>query len=107
MQLQIYVLYNCKGRKPFNAEWHNKYKVMKEVTGKDLIGQIKDFPIEVVQKMVDCQVKQGNKADVTVFQKNRKRDKETGGFDWGNTIEGVSFWLNIVWFEDFSQFFKK
>ena len=42
-----------------------EYKVKKE----DLIGEIKDFPIEVVQKMVDYQVEQGNKADGIVTGK--------------------------------------
>ena len=40
-----------------------KYKVKKE----DIIGEIKGSPIEVVQKMVDYQVEQGFKADVSVF----------------------------------------
>ena len=43
--------------------------VMYKVKQSDLIGDIKGFPIEVVQKMVERQVEQGNKADVTVFQK--------------------------------------
>ena len=45
------------------------------VKQEDLKGDIKDFPIEIVQKMVDEQVKQGNEADVTVFQENRIRPR--------------------------------
>lgn len=41
----------------------------------DLVGDIKDFPIEVVQKMVEMQQKQGNKPDVTVFQNYRITEK--------------------------------
>ena len=33
----------------------------KKVEQSDLIGEIKDFPIEIVQAMVDEQVRQGNK----------------------------------------------
>lgn len=57
---------------------NNTYKVKPE----DLIGEIAGFPIEVVQKMVDCQVAQGNKADVTVFQKSNTASKKNKGFDW-------------------------
>lgn len=32
------------------------------VKPEELKGEIKDFPIEVVQRMVDYQVEQGNKA---------------------------------------------
>ena len=38
-----------------------KYRKEYKVTEKDLIGQLKGFPIEVVQKMVDYQVEQGNR----------------------------------------------
>ena len=41
-----------------------KYKVNE----KDLKGDIKDFPIEVVQRMVDCQLEQYNKACIDVLQ---------------------------------------
>ena len=37
----------------------------------DLIGDIKGFPIEVVQKMVDEQIAQRNKANVFFFQDDR------------------------------------
>ena len=39
---------------------------MYEVKQEDLIGDIEGFPIEVVQRMLECQVEQGNKADVSV-----------------------------------------
>ena len=41
-----------------------------KITTADLIGKIENFPIEVVEKMVEEQVRQGNKADVTIFQRN-------------------------------------
>ena len=43
-----------------------------KITEKDLIGDIAGFPIEVVRKMVEEQVRQGNKADVKVFQERQK-----------------------------------
>ena len=77
------------------------YKVKKS----DLKGQIKDFPIEVVQKMVEKQVHQGNKADVKVFQVNA--DSCWDGFEWARTIEGDSFWRNVIYQADFPLFFEK
>jgi hypothetical protein len=75
------------------------------VKQEDLIGQIKGFPIEVVQRMVDCQVEQGNKADVSVFQRNKFAGQLNNGFDWHITKEGYSFW-NEVFKGNFDEFWK-
>jgi len=79
------------------------YKVKKS----DLKGEIKNFPIEVVQKMVNKQVCQGNKADVGVFQKYAFNDKGKGGFEWSSTKEGYAFWRDIIGNLNFNVFFKK
>ena len=52
----------------------------KTVEQSDLIGAIKDFPIEVVQQMVNEQVRQGNKANVSVFQDRATAIGKCGGF---------------------------
>ena len=80
---------------------------MKEykVTEKDLIGEIKDFSIEVVQKMVDYQIKQGNKANVKVFQKDNIANDD--GFDWIKTEEGWNFWNDVICNRNFDLFFDK
>ena len=57
--------------------------------------------------MVDYQVEQGNKADVTVFQIDRCRIVEHGGFDWVETKDGVSFWGNVLSYRNFDVFFNK
>ena len=82
-----------------------RYIVKKE----DLIGQIKGFPIEVVQRMVDCQVEQGNKADVSVFQRTMCTGKAMGGFDWLITKEGQRFWTAVFKgnFDDFWKMYPK
>ena len=77
------------------------YKIKKS----DLKGQIENFPIEVVQKMVEKQVHQGHKADVKVFQV--KSDSCCDGFEWARTIEGDSFWRNVIYQADFPLFFEK
>ena len=74
------------------------YKVKEE----DLIGKIKAFPIEVVQRMVDCQVEQGNEADVTVFQTRNK-----SGFVWYGSEEGEDFWESVIVYMNFDLFFDK
>lgn len=79
------------------------YKVTKE----DLVGAIKDFPIEIVQKLVDQQVKQGNTADVTVFQISDSCNYNFGGFDWGKTKEGYDFWSDVIGNKDFNLFFDR
>lgn len=79
------------------------YKVKQE----DLVGQLLDFPIEVVQKMVERQVEQGNKPDVTIFQEECRATKLDGGFTWGSTIESDGFWYVVIALKRFDQFFKR
>ena len=83
------------------------YKDMYKVTEKDLIRDIKDFPIEVIQKMVDEQVRQGNPADVSVFQEQKHKDSPRGGFDWYKTTDGEDFWGRVVVGKNFDLFFAK
>ena len=75
-----------------------KYKV----TEKDLKRDIKDFPIEVVQRMVDCQLEQYNKACIGVLQ-----GEKTGGFEWRKTKEGLDFWHKVIEHKNFNLFFQK
>lgn len=75
-----------------------------KVTQKDLIGDLKDFPIEVVEKMLQKQYKQYGKNDISVFQKNRDSDV---GFVWENTTEGHNFWRNVIRCKKFDIFFKR
>lgn len=57
--------------------------------------------------MVDNQVKQGNKADVEIFQKCASCDKRHGGFEWHKSTEGWIFWFHIIDHKKFDEFFKK
>ena len=78
-----------------------------KITTADLIGKIENFPIEVVEKMVEEQVRQGNKADVTIFQRNLLASGFLGGFVWKNTEDGSTFWERVIMARDFNVFFKK
>jgi hypothetical protein len=78
-----------------------------KITEKDLMGEIKDFPIEVVRKMVEEQVRQGNKADVGVFQECAHKVKKSGGFEWKETEYGFDFWNMVIIGKEFDEFFEK
>ena len=79
----------------------------KTVEQSDLIGAIKDFPIEVVQQMVNEQVKQGNKADVSVFQDRATAIYKCGGFAWAYAVGGETFWNDVISNRNFNLFFQK
>lgn len=78
-----------------------------KITTADLIGRIQFFPIEVVEKMVEEQVRQGNKPDVKVFQKNVSAGKSIKGFSWHGTEAGHSFWEKVLVEFNFELFFEK
>ena len=78
-----------------------------KVTTKDLIGDLKNFPIEVVEKMLQKQYKQVNKKDISVFQDYRFTDKQNGGFRWEDTIEGHDFWEKVLRYKKFDVFFER
>lgn len=71
-------------------------KKIYNVKESDLKDSIKDIPIEIIQKMVDYQIKQGNEPNIKVFQKDKFSSKRSGGFDWDETDEGKEFWSSIL-----------
>ena len=82
-------------------------KAIFKVEQSDLVGDIKDFPIEVVEKMIEEQVKQGNCPNVKVFQNYVTADVDDDGFSWWNTDDGNDFWLEVVGDGNFDLFFEK
>lgn len=82
-------------------------KTIFKVEQSDLVGNIKDFPIEVVEKMIEEQVRQGCQPNVEVFQNYVASDVEKGGFNWSNTDDGMDFWLEVVGDGNFDLFFEK
>ena len=67
-------------------------------------GQIADFPIEIVEKMLERQVEQGNPRDVTVFENKVYASSRQRGFTWDITQEGGAFWRDIVYNKNFQLF---
>lgn len=82
-------------------------KTIFKVEQSDLVGDIKDFPIEVVEKMIEEQVKQGNQPNVEVFQHYIFAGDSDNGFDWSSTYEGYDFWEDVIRESNFDLFFKK
>lgn len=78
-----------------------------KITKKDLIGELENFPIEIVKKMLQEQYKQVGKMDISIFQDSRFTDKPRGGFHWSDTIEGYAFWNTILNFKRFNIFFER
>lgn len=78
-----------------------------KVNTKDLIGDLENFPIEVVEKMLEYQYKQLGKINIAVFQKHKDADTRLGGcgFQWEDTIEGYDFWEKVINYEKFDVFF--
>ena len=70
-------------------------------------GLLKGFPKEVVEHMLKYQVKQGNKEDVSVFERIPNTGRDLGGFNWRDTIEGYDWWTEVIDNKNFNFFFKK
>ena len=62
-----------------------------KVEEKHLVGKIADFPLHVVQEMVNEQVRQGNKADPNVFAASL-----WSGFRWLASEKGHNFWDKVI-----------
>ena len=77
-----------------------------KVEQSDLIGAIADFPIEIVEKMIERQVEQGNKPDIKAFHRYVYKDAKGGGFTWKNTIEGEIFWHEVIRNNNYNVFFE-
>lgn len=82
-------------------------KTIFKVEQSDLVEGIKDFPIEVVEKMIEEQVKQGNCPNVEVFQNYANADTADGGFNWSDTKDGDDFWMEVIDDGNFELFFEK
>lgn len=80
---------------------------MYKVKPSDLKGEIKDFPLEVVQKMVERQYEQTGKCDVKVFQNQKYASSYEDGFRWSQTPEGHNFWRGVISQCLFDLFFTK
>lgn len=66
------------------------------VTINDCIEQLEGIPPKVVDLMIANQVKQGNPANIKVFQKKIDASYIEGGFNWNKSNEGQFFWSRVI-----------
>ena len=66
-----------------------------------------DLPIEIQNRMLECQEEQGNPRDSNVFKIRTDTDESNGGFLWSNTIEGNDFWHSIIFHRNIDVFYEK
>src|SRR5690554_5247692 len=69
--------------------------------------QFKDLPVEIQQRMLDEQVRQGNPRNAEVFEKKITADEDQGGFCWIKSAEGYAFWDRILFDGNFAVFYEK
>ena len=79
---------------------NNQYNISK----KDMIGELKGFPVGLVVRMMEEQELQGNKPNIKVFQKYVMDAND--GFEWKGTEDGQGFWYKVI-NGDFTLFFEK
>jgi hypothetical protein len=78
-----------------------------EIKKSHLVGEIADFPMEVVERMVYEQVSQRQKINPTVFAIKNSAAHGEGGFSWAATEDGYTFWEKVIRHKDFDLFFSK
>ena len=72
-------------------------------------GELKGFPKEVVDWMLEQQVKQGNQKNIAIFERESSSNKSNGGFDWDTTGHEIginNFCSEVIRNKNFDLFFK-
>ena len=67
-------------------------------------GQIDWLPDFIGEELMRQQELQGNKRDISVFEKFAYSSKIQHGFDWDKTEEGKPFWNKIIRGQDINLF---
>ena len=66
-----------------------------------------DLPVEIQERMLDEQERQGYPRNTEVFEKEIMATPQEGGFLWGGSVEGFDFWNRIIENGDIAVFYKK
>jgi hypothetical protein len=69
--------------------------------------QFNDLPVEIQQRMLDEQERQGNPRNAKVFEKDITAGSSEGGFTWEQSRERFDFWYKIIINENPAVFYKK
>lgn len=70
-------------------------------------GDIKGFPLPIVDLMLKYQEEQCGHKDIKVFEEDRTNNKDYRGFDWYKTPEGCDFWENVLTQNKWELFFER
>ncbi len=70
-------------------------------------GELQGFPDEIIDKLVERQIKAGNPSNASLFDGDCTINHREGGFDWDTTIEGDDFWENVLTYRRFDLFFER
>ena len=68
--------------------------------------QWKELPVEIQERMLECQVEQGNPRDASVFEMNIAASAIGGGFDWNETEEESAVWAIIIAKGEYMEFYN-
>lgn len=69
--------------------------------------QFNDLPVEIQQRMLDEQERQGNPRNMEVFERDIVAATAEGGFLWKESVDGYDFWDKIVFSGNFADFYEK
>ena len=67
----------------------------------------KNLPVEIQNHMLDEQVRQGNPRNAKVFERYTMACFSEGGFSWSRTVEGYTFWEEIIQNGNLAVFYEK
>ena len=70
-------------------------------------GDLTGFPKEIIARMLECQVEQGNPRNVSVFEEDMTAAENKKGFVWRGTKEDYDFWAKVIVEKNFDLFFEK
>lgn len=66
-----------------------------------------DLPVEIQERMLDEQVRQGNPRCAEVFEEHIAAPAREGGFFWARSVDGYDFWEKIIVVGNFTEFYEK
>ena len=69
--------------------------------------EFKDLPVEIQNRMLDEQVRQGNLRNAKVFEKSITASVLRGGFTWEKSVEGHVFWREIIQGGNLDLFYER
>ena len=67
-------------------------------------GQIDWLPDFIGEELMNQQELQGNKRDISVFERIPSNFKIHGAFDWDKTRQGELFWHRVLTYQDINLF---